>query len=63
MKGVVFAGVNLLGAIALGIGLVVTVPMTAIAGAHLYRLLVERAAHLPSSTSLTAPPTTPVQAF
>jgi uncharacterized membrane protein len=39
--GLLFVGINLLGALALGIGLLVTIPTTAIAAAHVYRRLLD----------------------
>ena len=42
--GLALLGVNLLGAMALGVGLLVTIPVTAIAAARVYRVLVARAA-------------------
>jgi uncharacterized membrane protein len=50
-------GVNLLGAIALGIGLIVTVPTTFIAAAHVLRTLQARAGH---GIQRAAPPARPV---
>lgn len=42
--GLALIGVNILGAMALGIGLVATVPVTAVAAARVYRQLTARAA-------------------
>ena len=53
--GLAALGVNLLGALALGLGLLVTVPTTFIAAGHVYRRLLSRAA----STAHPAPPRTP----
>jgi uncharacterized membrane protein len=41
--GLAAIGVNILGAIALGVGLFVTIPLTAVAAAKVYRVLVARA--------------------
>jgi uncharacterized membrane protein len=43
--GLLLFGVNLLGALALGVGLLVTIPATAMAAAHAYRSLVAAAEH------------------
>jgi hypothetical protein len=50
--GLAAIGVNIVGALALGIGLFVTMPLTAVAGAKVYRILVARAA----ARMTTAPP-------
>ncbi|HYV44172.1 MAG TPA: hypothetical protein VFA20_04885 [Myxococcaceae bacterium] len=42
--GLAVIGVNIVGAMALGVGLCATIPLTAVAGAKVYRILVARAA-------------------
>jgi len=42
--GLAVIGVNIVGALALGVGLFATIPLTAVAGAKVYRILVARAA-------------------
>lgn len=42
--GLAAIGVNIVGAMALGVGLFATIPLTAVAGAKVYRILVARAA-------------------
>jgi uncharacterized membrane protein len=49
--------VNLVGALALGVGLVVTIPATVIAAAHVLRRLQARAARTAAAQSLSAVPT------
>jgi uncharacterized membrane protein len=55
-------GVNLLGAMALGVGLFVTVPTTWIAAVHVFRLLQERAAHQRTAIDFTHAAPTPTGA-
>lgn len=50
--GLAVIGVNIVGALALGVGLFATIPLTAVAGAKVYRILVARAA----ARTTTAPP-------
>jgi uncharacterized membrane protein len=50
--GLAVIGVNIVGAMALGVGLVATIPLTAVAGAKVYRILVARAA----ARTTTTPP-------
>jgi len=52
--GLALAGVNMVGALALGVGLLATIPVTAVAAARVYRQLVARAeAKAPSVTLAT----------
>lgn len=51
--GLLCCGINLLGALAFGFGLLATVPTTAVAAAHVYRRIRDRAGTLVT----TAPPT------
>jgi uncharacterized membrane protein len=54
--GLLIVGINILGAIALGIGLLITIPTTAIAAAHVYRrLLAVESATATTTTAVTGP--------
>ena len=52
--GVLLALINLLGAMALGVGVVATIPLTVIAMARVYRTLATRAGPVPSGLRTTA---------
>ncbi|HVE82394.1 MAG TPA: DUF975 family protein [Myxococcales bacterium] len=58
--GLALIGVNIIGAMALGVGLVATVPVTAIAAARVYRQLVARAATKEPGAAFT--PGRPIEA-
>jgi hypothetical protein len=54
--GLLILAINLLGAIALGLGLLITIPTTAIAGAHVYRRLLAVQGHdATTMTTVTGP--------
>jgi uncharacterized membrane protein len=52
-------GLNLLGLLALGVGVLVTMPISIVAAVHLHRVLASRAAHSPSIPFRTAQAGTP----
>jgi hypothetical protein len=56
MLGLLLLALNVVGALALGVGLLVTVPMTFIAAAQVYRRLQEAAGHAPVSRGIAGPP-------
>lgn len=57
--GLLCLGVNLLGALAFGIGLLATLPTTAVAMAHVYRGLLPRLAGVPARPPQAPQPITP----
>jgi uncharacterized membrane protein len=57
--GMLCVGINILGMMALVVGLYVTLPVTALAGAHIYRHLNPRAARAPAESDGSVPERSP----
>ncbi|MBI5456712.1 DUF975 family protein [Candidatus Kaiserbacteria bacterium] len=52
LLGLAFAGLNILGLLALVVGLLVTIPVTLLAAVHVYRTLEHKASEMVSSTGV-----------